>query len=145
LGQPARITPGLHLVCEILDVDGRLEGACIVVRTTVSTGGAGMLDVEARVGIVEGRMVDQQDLLRELAQSLRQFEARVDARFAAMDLRFGDVDGRLTGLDRRMDALGIEMTALRRDMTMQLTSQFRWTTGIVISGLIAIVAAVLAG
>jgi len=104
-------------------------------------------------------MVDQQEFFRELAQSLRQFEARVDARFAAIDTRFatidarfvaidsrfGDVDTRLTGLDRKVDAVAIEMTALRRDMTMQLTSQFRWTTGIMISGFIAVVAAILAG
>jgi putative addiction module component (TIGR02574 family) len=82
-------------------------------------------------------MADQQEFFRELAQSLRRFETRVDA-------RFGDIDGRrLNGLDRRMDALGIEMTPLRRDMTMLLTSQFRWTTGVVISGLTAIAAAVL--
>jgi hypothetical protein len=89
-------------------------------------------------------MVDQQEFFRELAQSLRQFEARVDARFAAVDARFVDMDTRLTGLDRRMDGVAIEMTALRRDMTMQLTSQLRWTTGIMISGFIAIVATVLA-
>ena len=44
-----------------------------------------MVNVEARVQIVEERMADYQDGSRELAEQLGRFEARVDARFAAID------------------------------------------------------------
>lgn len=71
-------------------------------------------------------MTDHSQLFMDMRQSLLQFEARVDA-------RFGHVDDRLTSLDQKVDAL-------RRDMG----AQFHWTVGIIVTGLIAIVAAVLA-
>ncbi len=84
-----------------------------------------MLSIEQRVRIVEERMADHGQLFVDLRQGLLQFEERVDR-------RFGQVEGRLTALDQKVDGL-------RRDMG----SQFHWTAGIMVSGLIAIVAALL--
>jgi hypothetical protein len=151
-----------------------------------------MLSVEQRVTIVEERMADHSQLFTDLRQGLRQFEARVDARFAAVDARFAGIDARFaavderfTGLDaritelgqkvdaglaaftskidagltaahqrmdigftalnQRLDTQGGEITGLRRDMTMQMAAHLRWTVGVMLTGFVAIVAAVLAG
>jgi hypothetical protein len=158
-----------------------------------------MLSVEQRVTIVEERMVDHSQLFTDLRQGLRQFEARVDARFAAVDARFTAIDARFTAVDerftavdarftgldaritelgqkvdaglaaltskidagltaahqrmdigftalnQRLDTQGGEITGLRRDMTMQMAAHLRWTVGVMLTGFVAIVAAVLAG
>ena len=128
-----------------------------------------MVNVEARVQIVEERMTDYQDASRELAQQLGRFEARVDARFAAVDRRFTAIDerftlidgrfalidgrftgleGRITALDQKVDTgfalIGQEMAALRRDMTMRMSTQLRWTAGLMLTGFVAIAAVVVA-
>jgi hypothetical protein len=104
--------------------------------TTVESGG-NVLSIEQRVKIVEERVADHNQLFADLRQGLLQFEARVDG-------RFGQLDARLTGLDQKVDALGhtlgAEIAAQRHDTH----AQFRWTAGIILTGLIAIVAAILA-
>lgn len=119
-----------------------------------------MLSIEQRVKIVEERMADHSELFKDIRTGLLQFEARVDRRFeqfegrvdrrfeqvearlAAMDQKF---DARLAGLDQKIDglghSLGAELVAQRRDMHAQL----RWTAGIMLTGFVAIVAAILAG
>jgi phosphoglycerate-specific signal transduction histidine kinase len=96
-----------------------------------------VLSIEQPVRIVEERMADHSELFKDLRQSLRQFEARVDRRFE-------HVEARLTGLDQKIDGLGhtlgAELVARRRDMGVQ----FRWMAGIMLTGLVAIVAAILA-
>jgi phosphoglycerate-specific signal transduction histidine kinase len=96
-----------------------------------------VLSIEQRVKIVEERMADHSQLFMDIRQSLLQFEARVDRRFE-------QVESRLTGLDQKIDGLGqtlgTELLAVRRDMT----AQFRWTAGIMLTGLVAIDAALLA-
>ena len=91
-----------------------------------------------------------------------QFEARVDRRFEQVEARFVSLeqkfDARLTGLELRLtgsdqkveaglagvnqkiDGLGLSLIAQRNDMH----AQFRWTAGIILTGLVAIVAAILA-
>jgi len=95
-----------------------------------------VLSTEQRVKIVEERMADHSQLFMEIRQSLLQFEERVDRRFE-------QVETRLTGLDRKVDGLGqtlgSELFALRRNMT----AQFRWTASIMLTSLVAIVAAIL--
>jgi hypothetical protein len=97
-----------------------------------------VLSIEQRVKIVEERMADHSELFKDIRQGLLQFEARVDRRFEL-------IEGRLTALDQKFDALGhslgAELVAQRRDMN----AQFRWTSGIMLTGLVAIVAAILAG
>ena len=78
-------------------------------------------------------MADHNELFADIRSGLARFEARVDSRFDAMDTRFGRVETRL-------DAGVAEMAAIRRDMT----AQFRWTAGIMLTGLIAIAAAIVA-
>jgi hypothetical protein len=91
-----------------------------------------MLDVAARVKVLEERMADHQERFVDIAQALRQFEGRVDGRFASVDARFVQVDQRLA-------ALSAELAALRHDMT----TQFRWTASLMFTGFVAIVAAML--
>jgi hypothetical protein len=104
-----------------------LDGTCVVIRTTVGSGGVIVLSVDERVKHVEERMADHSQLFVDLRQGLLQFEERVDRRFE-------HIEGRLTALDQKVDGL-------RGDMG----THFHWTAGIMISGLIAIVAAILAG
>jgi hypothetical protein len=113
-----------------------------------------VFDIEARVTIVEGRVGVHQMLLTDYLETLRLFEGRVDARFTAVDarfaaidarfvamdarfaqvdLRFGQIDARLATLDQKVDGLGRE-----------LATHFRWTAGIMLTGLVAILAAILA-
>ncbi len=89
-----------------------------------------MLDIEQRVKMVEERMADHTRLFADIKQDLRQFEARVDRRFE-------QVEARLTGLDQKMDS-GFAA------VDHKLESGFRWTAGVILTGLIAIVAALLA-
>jgi len=92
-----------------------------------------VLSIEQRVKIVEERMADHNHLFTDMRQGLKQFEARVDARFGAIDARFGQVDARLITLDQKVDGL-------RRDMG----TQFHWTAGIMLTGMVTIAAAILA-
>ncbi len=89
-----------------------------------------MLDIEQRVTIVEARVADHNQLFAEIKQDLRQFETRVDRRFE-------QIEARLTGLDQKIDS-GFAA------VDHKLDSGFRWTAGIILTGLIAIVAAILA-
>ncbi len=92
-----------------------------------------MFSIEQRVGIVEERMADHNQLFTDMRQGLMQFEARVDARFVAIEGRFGQVDARLIAIDQKVDGLRHEMG-----------TQFHWTVGIMLTGLTAIAAAILA-
>jgi hypothetical protein len=74
-------------------------------------------------------MADHSELFKDIRQSLQQFEARVDRRFE-------QVETRLTGLDQKMDG---GFAALDR----KIDHGVRWTSGIMLTGLIAIVAAIL--
>jgi t-SNARE complex subunit (syntaxin) len=88
-----------------------------------------VLSIEQRVKIVEDRMADHSQLFADMRQGLLQFEARVDRRFE-------QVETRLAGLDQKMNT---EFAALDR----KIDSGVRWTSGIMLTGLIAIVAAIL--
>jgi t-SNARE complex subunit (syntaxin) len=88
-----------------------------------------VLSIEQRVKIVEDRMADHSQLFADMRQGLLQFEARVDRRFE-------QVETRLAGLDQKMDT---GFAALDR----KIDSGVRWTSGIMLTGLIAIVAAIL--
>jgi hypothetical protein len=100
-----------------------------------------VLSIEQRVKIVEERMTDHSDLFKDIRQSLLQFEARVDRRFEQVEARLTALDqkfeARLTGLDQKMDGA---FAALDR----KIDNGVRWTSGIMLTGLIAIVAAILA-
>jgi hypothetical protein len=95
-----------------------------------------VLDAVARLKVVEERMADHQQRFGDVTQALRQFESRVDARFASVDMRFvaleQRVDAGFAGVHHRFDALGREMA-----------TQFRWTVGLMLTGVLAIVAALL--
>lgn len=110
-----------------------------------------MLSIEQRVKIVEERMADHGQMFMDIRQSLLQFEARVDRRFEQLEAR-------LTGLDQRFEARLIsleqrfEARLMRLDQKMdggfaaldrKIDNGFRWTSGIMLTGLIAIVAAIL--
>lgn len=88
-----------------------------------------MLSIEQRVKIVEERMADHSELFKDIRQSLLQFEARVDRRFE-------QVETRLTGLDQKMDS---GFASLDR----RIDNGVRWTSGIMLTGLIALISAIL--
>lgn len=96
-------------------------------------------------------MGDYRQLFADIRQGALQFEQRVDARFASIDARFIQIDARFAQIDIRfatlekkidtgLAAVSGEISALRRDMG----AQFRRTAGIMLTGLIAIAAAIVA-
>lgn len=96
-------------------------------------------------------MGDYSQLFTDIRQGLLQFEQRVDNRFASIDSRFASIDSRFASIDARFTAVEMkidaglaavtgEIATLRRD----LASQFRWTAGIMLTGLVAIAAAMIA-
>jgi len=122
--------------------------------------------LEQRVERVEVHVDAHQQLLTDLRAGLRQFEARVDARFAQVeerftqfearvDARFAQIDGRFAQIDERflqlegrfvqMDGrfltLDQKVDAIRREMALQ----FRWLAGIMLTGMVTLAAAMLAG
>lgn len=125
-----------------------------------------MWSIEQRVKIVEERMADHSQLFADMRQDLRQFEERVDRRFEQIEARLAALDQKIdtglaavnqkidTGLaavdqkidagfvavNQRIDAQCTEIAGLRRAMTMH----FRWTAGMMFTGMMAIIAAIIA-
>jgi hypothetical protein len=115
----------------------------------------GLLQFEARVDRrfeqFEGR-VDRR--FEQIEARLDAMDQKFDARLLGLDQKIDGLDPKIEGLNQRFDArllgldqkidglgqsLGAELVAQRRD----LSAQFRWTSGIMLTGFIAIVAAVL--
>ena len=86
-----------------------------------------MASIEQRVERVEVHVDAHHQLLTDLRTGLRQFEARVDARFV-------QIDGRFLTLEQRVESVRHEMAL-----------QFRWLVGIMLTGMLTIAAAILAG
>lgn len=107
---------------------------CVVIVTTVAWGMREVSSLEQRIERVEVHVDAHVQLLSDLRTGLRQFEARVDARFAQVDARFVQIDGRFLVLDQKVDAVRHEMAL-----------QFRWLVGIILTGMATIAAAILAG
>jgi hypothetical protein len=75
-----------------------------------------------RLAHLEGRIVEHSQMF-----------VRLEDRLTALDVRFDRVDA-------RFDRVEGEISGLRRD----LATQFRWTTSMVLTGFIAIFAAIIA-
>ena len=128
------------------------------------------MDIEQRVKMVEERMADHMRLFAEIKQGLLQFEERVDRRFEQIEARLTGLDQKidaglsevsqkidagllgvnqkidagLSGVNQRIDGLGLTLHAALTTQRNEMHAQFRWTAGIVLTGLVAIVAAILA-
>jgi hypothetical protein len=101
-----------------------------------------VLDLETRVKMVEERMADRTTLFTDIRQGLRQFEARVDARFAAAESRFTSIDTRFTGIEARLTELGQKIDGGLATVHQRIDVQSREV--VALTGFVAIVAAVLA-
>jgi len=66
--------------------------------------------------------------------------AHLEGRVVEHSQMFVLIESRLTASDARFDRMEVEISGLRRD----LTTQFRWTTGMLLTGFIAIFAAIVA-
>ena len=108
----------------------------------------GAPNIEQRVKMVEERMADHMRLFAEIKQGLLQFEERVDRRFEQVEARLTGLDQKveagLAGVNQRIDGLGLSLNAALAAQRNEMHAQFRWTAGIILTGLIAIVAAMLA-
>jgi hypothetical protein len=118
-------------------------------------------------GLIEGRLtaldhkLDQKltSFEQKVDQKLAALEQRIDQKLAVLEARFGEklaalaqnVDRRFLTLEESIKELGrqiraldekyaLEIGNLRRDMA----NQFRWTTGMFLTGFVAILAAILA-
>jgi hypothetical protein len=99
---------------------------------------------EERLAQLEGRVGEHSQMFIDFRVTLRQFEQRVDTRFTAVDARFAAIDARFDSLERRFDALGGKVEAGFDGLRREMTGQFRWTVGVLVTGLVAVVAAVIA-
>ncbi|MBI4501639.1 MAG: hypothetical protein HY700_10805 [Gemmatimonadetes bacterium] len=89
-----------------------------------------------------------------LDERVARLEGRVDGfadRFDGLDQRMNQLDGRMDRFERRMDALDAKVDRFREELAGQIraldqkvSTQFRWTVGIQVAVLLAVVAA-LAG
>ena len=93
-------------------------------------------------------MADHMRLFAEIKQGLLQFEERVDRRFEQVEARLTGLDqkfdSKLTSLEQKFDNLGLTLNAALTAQRNEMHGQFRWTAGIILTGLVAIVAAILA-
>ena len=93
-------------------------------------------------------MADHTRLFAEIKQGLLQFEERVDRRFEQVEARLTGLDqkfdSKLTSLEQKFDNLGLTLNAALTAQRNEMHGQFRWTAGIILTGLVAIVAALLA-
>jgi tetrahydromethanopterin S-methyltransferase subunit G len=119
--------------------------------------------MEGRLAHVEGRLAEQSSLFvliesrltaldQKIDQKITALEQKIDQKITALDQKFDlkimaldqKFDQRLAALeqkfDQRLAALDREIGSLRRDMA----SQFRWTTGMFLTGVVTILAAILA-
>jgi uncharacterized coiled-coil protein SlyX len=109
---------------------------------------------EGRLAYLEGRIVEQGQMFSLIDSRL----AGMDQRLAGMDQKLAGMDPKLAAMEQRLehaikDAVesltrqiracdekyAVEVSALRRDMA----SQFRWTTGMFLTGFVAILAAIV--
>lgn len=103
-----------------------------------------MVTNEERLAHLEGRVEEHSQMFIDFRGAIRQFEQRVDTRFAAVDARFAAIDARFDSLERRFDALGIKVEAGFDGLRREMAGHFRWTVGVLVTGLVAVVAAVIA-
>jgi GAF domain-containing protein len=110
------------------------------------------IEGEGRLAHVEGRLAEQSSLFVLIESRLTALDQKIDQKITALDQK---IDQKITALDQKFDlkimaldqkfdqrlaALDREIGSLRRDMA----SQFRWTTGMFLTGVVTILAAILA-
>jgi hypothetical protein len=99
-----------------------------------------MATVEERLAFVEGRVQEHSAMINDIREALASLETRMDRRFEAIDRRFDAIDRRFESVDLRF--MGIDQ---RLDgIDNKLTRYFTWLIGLYVTGLIAVVAALVA-
>ncbi len=96
-----------------------------------------MVTSDERLAHLEGRVGEHSQMFMGLRETIAQFEQRLDRRFEQIEARFTILESRMTALDQKFSA---EIGGLRREML----SQFRWTMGLVFTGFVTVVAAIIA-
>jgi hypothetical protein len=85
--------------------------------------------IEERVALLEGRMLEQAQLLADIRETLR------------------SLDQRLTGLERKVDtsvaSLHQSIATVHQSQRREAAADFKWIVGIQVTTLIAVVAALL--
>lgn len=95
-----------------------------------------MAQIEERAARLEGIVEEHSQMFIDFRAAIGHLEQRMDSRFLAVDARFLALENRLTGMETRFDA---KFDKLGTDMT----TNFRWTVGILLTGFAAIVAALV--
>jgi hypothetical protein len=114
--------------------------------------------IDERVAYLEGRVEEQGHMTNGIREALRSvevgvagletklehrlqaFEDRVDNRFAAVDQRFATIDQRLAGIDQRFVVIDGKLDG----MDGKMTRFFTWIIGLYVTGLVAVVGALIA-
>ena len=110
-----------------------------------------MPTVEERLAHIEGRVAEQASEFTEIRESLRHLEHRMDAGFEQVERRFGSLDRRFEAIDRgfesmdaKFDAKFARVDARFEALEQKISRQFIWLTGMMVTGLIAVVGSLLA-
>lgn len=104
-----------------------------------------MPSFEERLSNLEGRVQEQTNRLGELPQMFQHLDAKIDEKFHQLDAKIDrtfqqldtKIDTKIDGLDTKIDR---KIDTLRADMT----NQFRWTIGIMLTLAAGVATAVIA-
>jgi len=83
---------------------------------------------------MEGRLGEQSVMFAGLLQTMVELRQDVNARFSHVDTRFTD-------LNHKVDALGVRLDGKIDALSERMNTQFRWTAGLIVSCLLAIIGA----
>ena len=102
------------------------------------------MTADQRVSVLEGRVMEQSNMLEALRADIALLGARMDQRFEAVDERFGTIERRFEAIDRRFDALIGDVDRRFDRLDAKMSRHFMWLAGILVTTLAAVTAAVLA-
>jgi hypothetical protein len=111
--------PAKQTICFVVDDDGNVRWAVIQMASWVA------------------RVEQDMEVQGQIITGLREAVASLDQHVVGLDQRVGRLEDRVGRVEDRMDR-GFERVDLRFDaLDERMSRQFRWHTGILLSGLIA--------
>lgn len=106
-----------------------------------------MIGLEERVAFLEGRAVEQSNVLAGVRDSMRSLERsveRLELRFDGLERRFDGLELRFDGLERRFDGFERSVSSRFDAMDAKMSRQFTWLSGMLLTGLLGMVGALIA-
>jgi archaellum component FlaC len=113
--------------------------------------------LEAALNWLENRIMPEISALRnEMVLRFEKIDSRfakvdsrfegIDARFESIDARFEQIDRRFEQIDRRFEKIDVRLDRIDErlyDLRREISTQFRWTIGVMMTLVAGVVAAIL--